>query len=285
MSLLVSIQTVFFVCILSNISCVQKNFSLEYNLKDNAKFTILFSENEHYSREIMGNEIVTNSTDKIEYQFRVKSEKSDGFDLEMEYGLRSHETDNAQYGDGIDFSELIGKKANFFLSSNGELSEFEGFDNYPTIEIPDQQYTLKKSTYINELKRLFPSLPGKSVDTGETWINTLKYSEQLTAGDVEISIKSTYTLLEETTKDGIECVKIDTENRITVHGEVKEEGMNILIDMQGSGNDTIYFDHKKGMFLSVEGAYNLTGKGIIEELEMEIPMDHQYKKKIEVRFD
>jgi len=281
----ISILTILFALIMGNLSCMQRKPALKYKLKEDTKFIMIFSENDHYIREIMGNEIVTNTDDEIEYSFRVKSEKRDGADLEMAYRKRTHKTNDAQFDNSVDFSGLIGKKAGFFLSSNGAPSKFQGYDNYPAIEIPDQQFTLTPVSYINETKRLFPPLPDKAIDVGETWTSTLEYSEKVADGKVMVTIESMYTLIEETVKDGIACMKIDSKYDLSVNGDVKAEGMKIIIHLLGDGNDVIYFAHKKGMLYNVEGDYNLKGKGIIDELNLEIPMDHHYKKKINVEFD
>ena len=273
----------FISCGMIDIIRSKRKYELEYKLKKGSTFEITFFESDRYRREVMGNETVTNTKNEYLVRCATKSIENGGLVIEAEYAERSHMTDDPQHP-GIDFTELIGVKASFTLSSKGELSHFQGLETYPEIEIPDQQTTLKANRYQNELIRLFLPLPDEKIGIGETWIHESEYVEKVSEDDVTITLQTQYTLLEETRKQNHDCLKINSDYTISAIGEVTQEGMKIQIDLEGKGSDTIFFDHNRGLLLSSQGQSNLSGDALIGELNITIPMNHKYTNEIKVEF-
>ena len=85
-------------------------------------------------------------------------------------------------------------------------------------------------------------------------------------------------------KDGIECLKINGDFTITLKGDGEMQGMTFTFIMEGIGNETVYFNHKKGMLLSIEGGSTVKGEADFAEAGIVMPMDHTYKNKLNVIF-
>jgi len=269
---------------IKNVKKLAPKYELKYKLKKGAKFTVTNSRSDHYIREVMGNEMVTNTDDMSEYGFEVMEENTDNIKLMLEFKNRIQKTDDPQAAGGVDFSSLAGKKVGLSMSSTGKVSGFEGFENLPVIEIAYQQTTINKDSYINEIKQLLPMLPENPVGIGDNWKSVYEYDEPVPEGTVKVTLNYIYTVLEETVKDGIGCLKINGAFTIVVKGEGVMEGMTFTFNMEGKGNDTVYFNHKKGMLLSIEGESIAKGEADLAEAGLTIPMDHTYKNRLNVIF-
>jgi len=269
---------------IKNVKKLAPKYELKYKLAKGAQFTITNSRSDHFIREVMGNEMVTNTDDTSEYGFDVIEENTDNIKLMLEFKNRTQKTDDPQAPGGVDFSSLAGKKVGLSMSSTGEISGFVGFENLPVIEITYQQSTINKDSYINEVKQLFPMLPENPVGIGDNWKSVYEYDEPVPEGTVKVTINYIYTLLEETVKDGIECLKINGAFTMVVKGEGVMEGMTFTFNLEGKGHETVYFDHKKGMLLSIAGESTAKGEADFAEAGLTIPMDHTYKNKLNVTF-
>jgi hypothetical protein len=262
-----------------------KKYSLKYDLPEGTTFAIKISRDDHFVRNIMGNDAVMNIKDVIEYGFEVKSSSKEGLTLEIEYRNRSHQTDDPQFQTDIDFSCLVGNKAGFDISWRGEPSGFTGFDKLPVIRIADQEASLGEAQYVSEIRQIFPILPDRPVSIGETWSYKHISDEPTEGGQIKITVDSNYSLIEETEKDGVDCLKIGANYIVNMEGRISSGGMSFTVKGEGEGNDTIYFAYKKGMFLNSEG--DLVIEAIAEStgLGISVPVKHEYKTIVDVTLD
>ncbi|NIO02172.1 MAG: hypothetical protein GTO42_08525 [Candidatus Latescibacteria bacterium] len=260
-------------------------YKLQYKMDKGMKFDMKISLKHRNQRNIMGNELITNSVDMIEYGFDVVSAGVDGLELELEYKGRARDTDDSMSRVGTDFSPLIGKKVRMFLSSKGELSGFEKFEHLPVIEIPDQQSSLTKDHYIIEIKNIFPELPDGHIGLGESWSYSRQYDAPVQEGNVTVRLHVTYTLLEETRRNGHDCLKIAGKYAIDIAGGLIAGGMDLALTLKGEGSEVVYFAWKKGMLLGIESTSVVEGAAENEELELSMPMRHEYQTALSVELD
>lgn len=258
-------------------SIAEKTFVLEYRIDEGAEFNVILTGKHHNERTVLGNDIVSNSEDLIEYAFKVKSVDEDGMRLEFEYRNRTHQTDDPQFPAGPDFSGLIGKKAEFTLSKTGETSGFSGFEDFPAILIPDEGKSLVAAQYTNEFRHLFPRLPEKPVAIGESWSDVDEFDEAAGDGTVPLTISYTYTLLEETRKDGHDCLKIRGDYVVDLQGPLSTGGLELGLTLNGTGTETVFFALEKGMFLSQESRSQVEGTADNEDLGISFDMSHEYE--------
>jgi hypothetical protein len=260
-----------------------KEYDLKYKFKKGEKFELKYSELNHYTREVMGNEIILNQEDSYKYALNIKSVKGEDAVIEMEYLQKAQESDDPQFPAGPDFSPLIGKKVEFIIHNNGRTSEHKKFESLPVIENQGRQFTFEKDRYINEIK-YFPFLPGKKVSIGDKWSDKIIIDEPLPGGKGTITINSDYRLIEETNKDGIECLKIECEYTFAFEGNGNTENMDFTFNLSGKGTQTIYFSLDKGMLHSIEEESVIEGKADFPAMGMEMPMKHEKKINVSVTF-
>ena len=259
-------------------------YDLRYDMPVGAEF-ILTAKTEHMNqRVVMGNELVTNSTDLAEMAFTVQASNKHGLTTELEYRSLSHETDAPQAPRTTDFSELVGRSAQFVLSPKGELSGFVGFDELPEIEIVDAQRTLTEDMYIYELKSIFPEFPEHAVKRGDSWSYTREFLAPMPGGELKVAVEYTYTVMEETRWKEMDCVKFRGKHTTTIDGHGAAGGLDFQVKMTGTGLETAFFSWEKGMFLGSESATSVEGAAENADMGVSIPMRQEYRSTVSVNF-
>jgi len=259
-----------------------KKYNLKYKMKKGSSFIVTSTRKDHYTREIMGNEIVVNQLDFNKYQFTVKTSKRKGLHLEMKYLGKEHSSEESNTIPA-DFTGCQGIPTSLFLSRIGDLSNFTGFDKLPVVEIRDRQVSMNKDSYINELMDIFPLLPNRRVGPGESWNHQKHYSEKIGEDSLLVGIDITYTLIEESECEGLPCLIIDSAFTLELIGQVNVEGINLTVQLEGEGKERIHFIPKRGLFHSIEGSSTLVGSADNQEMGLTIPMLHEYT--FEIRAD
>jgi len=266
--LLIPLLIVFTLVILVSVSSAQE-YNLKYNLAKGTKFSLKASSNSDQIQEAMGNENSITAVSSSESNCTViTTDDNTGFTLEYEYVKRTNEREGPMGGASDDYSELSGKKVKFVLSPNGQVSNFEGFENLPVIE-RDNGEKIDKDRYIAGVKNIFPKLPEKTVKIGDTWTDTSEDITPMGGGSLKATTNYTYKLLEAAQKDGKECLKIERKYTRTTAGDIEQQGMSITMSLKADGTDIIYFDHKNGVLLNIdmssssEGEADITDQGIV----------------------
>lgn len=260
-----------------------KEYDLKYKFKKGEKFELKYSELNHYTREMMGNEMIVDQKDSYNYLYTVKSLNGEDAVIEMEYLQKSQGSDDPQSAGGPDFSPLLGKKVEFIFHNNGRTSAHKGFENLPAIENQVRGFAFEKDRYINEIK-YFPFLPGKKVSIGDSWDDKIVVEEPLPGGKGTITINSEYTLIEETKKDGAECLNIKCDYTFLFEGSGNVQNMDFTMKLTGKATQTIYFSLDKGMLHSIEEESITEGKADFPAMGMEMPMKHEKKINVSVIF-
>ena len=260
----------------------QKN-NLEYRMKQGTSLVIDYSQKDHYTREIMGNELSEEQEDIFTCIISVKEIKNNNMGLELEIKKMAQISGDPQSGEGSDFSSLNGKRVFFDLTHKGKIINFEGLHNLPEIENQARQTTVTQDVYKSLITSIFPALPENPIENGDTWKSHQVYSMKIAGGEMQVNNNYIYTLLGETVHNGIPCLKFSADFTTTVKGNGQVQAMNFKMDMQGEGTQTIFFSQEQGMVLSIEGTSEVKGEAVFEEADMSMPMDHKYKTKIDYR--
>jgi hypothetical protein len=259
-------------------------YDLSYNMPSGTEFTMSTTTNHMNQRVVMGTEHVTNSVDRTELGFEVKATGKHGMTTELEYKGVHHETDDPQARGEVDFSELVGKSVQFVLSPKGKLSGFVGFDELPEIEIPEAQRTLTEDVYVYEVIGIFPEFPKHTVKMGDTWSFTREYGEPIPGGEVKLTIEYNYTVMEETTQNGIDCVKLRGQHTSAVEGYGESGGLAFDVAMTGTVLETSFFSWEKGMFVGSESMTSMEGAAKNVEMGISVPMRHEYRGTVDIIF-
>lgn len=263
----------------------EKLYELKYHVAKGTKITMISSGEVNTVMDQMGTEVVVDSYYEAEDIFVILSaNKKKGLTMEYEFGERSQGVDSAMESNSTDFSELIGKKVKFILLPNGKAEGFDGFDALPEITSSGGG-ELNEETYILGVKTTFPRLPDKPVKIGDTWSDTLVMDIPQGNSVLKSENNFTYKLIEETKKDGFDCLKIEMTGTSRLSGDFEQEGMLLSIEREETSTGTLYFAYKEGMLISIESESIGEGIIIVPSVGMEIPETITSKGSLTVRIE
>jgi len=263
----------------------EKSYELKYQLKKGIKFTMTSTGEVNSVMDQQGTEVLTDIYGEAEdFYVVLSSDKKKGLLLEYEFGERSQDIDSAMGSDSTDFSELIGQKVKFVLLPNGKVEGFEGFDSLPEISTGTGD-ELTEETYVLGVKTTFPLLPDKPIKIGDTWSDNQIMDVPSGGSILNLEFNFTYTLIEETEKDGFDCLKIEMKGVSRLSGDFEQGGMPLSIERETTSTGTLYFAHKEGMLISSES--ESIGEGIIDvpQAGMVIPQSMVTKESLTVRIE
>ena len=262
-----------------------KLYELKYQLAEGTKFTMTSTGEVSSLTDQMGTEVVADIFGEGEDILVVLSvDKEKGLELEQEYGERSQTVDSVAGSNSTDFSALIGEKVMYVLLPNGKVEGFEGFDNLPEITTSTGE-TLTAETYKLGVHATFPLLPDNPVKIGDSW-SDIQDIDIPSGNNILLSENNfTYTLIEETEKDSFECLKIGVSGVSKLSGDFEQGGTPLYIERETQSSGTLYFAHKKGMFISIETESR--GEGVINvpSAGIDIPQTITSKSSVTVHLE
>ncbi len=263
----------------------EKVYDLKYQLEKGTKFIMTSTGEVNSITDQMGTEVVADIYGDAEDIFVVLSaDKEKGLTLEYEFGDRTQSVDSAAGSDSTDFSELIGKKVTFVLLPNGKVEDLKGFGDLPEITASTGE-ELNEETYSLGIKTTFPLLPDHPVKIGDSWADN-QDMDIPSGGSILQSVNNfTYTLIEETEKDGFDCLKIEMKGTSRLSGDFEQGGTPLTIERETTFTGTIYFAYKDGMFISSES--ESLGDGIINvpSAGIDIPQTISSKGSLTVQIE
>ncbi len=260
-------------------------FDLKYQLANGTKFTMTSTSKMNSIMDQMGTEVIVdiNGNGRDVYTV-IAADKEKGLTIEVEFGDRSLSVDSMQGSASSDFSTLIGKKAKFVLLPDGKGENFEGFDSLPELILSTGE-TLNEETYILGVRASFPLLPDHPIKMGDSWTDNQNIEIPVGESTLQSEVNYTYTLVEETEKDGLECLKIEMTGITKISGDFEQEGNYLSIDRETTTTGAVYFAPQKGMFIGIESESK--GEGIISvpSAGIDIPQTITSKSSAKIEFE
>ena len=260
-------------------------YDLKYKYKKGTEFIISSTSSYYSTQEQQGDIAEVYKNGNFKYLIKVKEEKDNGFEIEMEYLEMKMEAERSSGLFNRDYSGFKGKNVSFLLSPSGETSGFEGFENLPEIAI-ENRTTFNKSQHIQEIWDIFPYLPDKEKEIGDSWTWTYKKERTNQGGKKSTVIREyTFRLIDEFKKNGFDCIKIESDYTEKETGEDLRMGsIDLKFNFEGKGKETFYFAYKEGSFIEVEGSFNRSGNVVAESYGMTIPVTEDIKYKRTIKF-
>ena len=106
---------------------------------------------------------------------------------------------------------------------------------------------------------LFFALPGGAVETGDTWTDTIAWSDTQAIAEVENTIVFTYSLAGESVVDGRPMARVEIAGELTISGTVQLGGMAMEQDLAGTVSGVALWDLERGRIHSVELSREYSG--------------------------
>lgn len=176
----------------------------------------------------------------------------------------------------IDGKELVGKSAELVTAPQGKVVAKVGFDKLPKLSMMGQEVNLA-----DQFREFLSHLPGKAVKIGDTWEVARTDTVKQSGLDLLVSSKTTYTLAEQVTQAGKECLKVKSQGSFTVAGQGSQMGADINFEGEGEENGYFLFAYKEGTLLEVASERLIEGIASVSgPVDMTIPMTQEVRTSL-----
>ena len=214
---------------------VQK-YDLNYKMKNGKEFT--FISLGYGNKYTKNHDSLKSRNRELVQDYRVLSSNENSTIFELEYKKMVFNDKNSK-GENTttNFSPLIGKKVRYTISSKGEMSNFEGFNELPDITYPSG--TMTGDIHRQEITHMFPIFSKKPVAIGESWSRK------------EFGFIIEYKLLNEMKFNGYDCVRIFAQMNLEQSSTKGKDanGMDYIRESTIPYSDIYYFAYKEGMII------------------------------------
>lgn len=139
----------------------------------------------------------------------------------------------------------------FVLDSRGGVTVVSTFE----IEGP----TASTSAVAGMPYEMFPRLPGTAVQAGDSWVDTVTWSQEVPEANVTTTNVYTYTVAGDTVVDGRTLLRIEVAAEVEIKGTVDMGGMAVEQTMTGTEAGTTLWDASQGRFHSMQITRDYSG--------------------------
>ncbi|MBE0648294.1 MAG: hypothetical protein IH596_10970 [Bacteroidales bacterium] len=144
-----------------------------------------------------------------------------------------------------EMKEVIGKRINMYLSSNGHESDLDGAKEIFYVLGPE------KRNLGTEFQGFFPNLPDHPVKPGDTWTFNDTIMEESGNNWLGIYSSNNAKLEGYETVGGRECARIVIETTGTISGKGNTQGVDTETVGEFTGTDLVWFDYKEGILIKI----------------------------------
>ena len=120
------------------------------------------------------------------------------------------------------------------------------------------------------IHELFPRLPDRVAEPGDTWVDTVTWSGD---GSMEVTTFYTYTLVGDTVVDGRTLQNIGVAGEATRDGELDLGGMTVKQSFTGTTTGSALWDTERGLLVYAQSKRELDGSVTIESMPP-VPLTH-----------
>jgi hypothetical protein len=240
-----------------------KNESLQYQLTSEFNQTM----------EVKGQSFEIKSDDIRLISVLSSGMKGDHYSLDITIDSMDIQISVAERELRPDLSEAIGKSFNMSLSRHGREKNLPDGKTIQYEVMPGE-----KESIIDGFQAMFPDLPGRRVNIGDTWMSIDTVGGESSRGVISIILESKNTLVGLDTVNGLPCAKIKADVSGTLESTGAQLGMELTSTADIAGQDLWYFAFEEGVFVKSEsngsGEGTIIGSGVEE---VEIPMRREYR--------
>jgi len=150
-------------------------------------------------------------------------------------------------------------------ADKGDLTGLLVFVVGPTGEVePVSTPTISGSgaqlgSFMSVAHEFFPRLPGRLVDAGESWVETVSWSGGEEGTDISTTTVYTYTLIGDTVVAGTSLLRISVSGDTETEISAAMEGMKVDQSLAGTTTGDFYWDAERNMLHSADLERSLSG--------------------------
>jgi hypothetical protein len=249
---------------------------LQYQIPDDMLLRYAFSNGYVQNMKVMDQSVkIEGSETSI---ISVRSKGLNGQDYQLGITIDSMSVSlSSPNGDLVpDMAGVNGKDFEMSLTPKGKEFDITGTESI--------QYEIRpgeKQSAAAGFKAMFPDLPDKPVEIGDTWTTSDTVTEKTGSGEIIIILNSVNRLDGFEKIDGVDCARIAAMTTGTITGTGKQQGMDLVTKGGIEGEDIWYFAYKDGVFIKLISSglarSTITATG---PQNMVIPTTREYQMEI-----
>jgi hypothetical protein len=216
---------------------------------------------------VMGQEVKIESEERARYSLRSQGMSEGAHQLAVTIDTMSICLETPQGRMVPDLTPVVGSAFSMRVSDLGKEFDLTGADAI-SYEMPPGE----KHSAVSGFQAVFPDLPGRPVEIGDTWESVDTIADSEPRGWVQMVFQSRNTFAGIDTVDGEVCAKITAEVTGVLEGEGRERGIDLATKGDIEARDEWYFSLAEGVF--VKSISNGVAKTVTEgkaEQEFNIP--------------
>ncbi len=258
--------------------------SLNYNIEKGQSFILASSSSSEITTEQMGQttELLMESSGKMLMK-SLGVQDDNSTKIEMQYTELGQKLTSDMIDGETDYSKIINKVFSFDLAPKGDVSNYGGFDDFPTITNAAGEQ-IDGVMFQQQFKAMFITLPEETVKVGSTWEQDVTSDLPYGGGILKTTGKIVYKVIEKKKVDGLPCMVFEANGTLNTSGEFTQQGMDLSIDRSNKSHSTIVFAYTKGIFISIERSGVTEGIIDVPAANITIPQTITVKSSFEVEF-
>jgi len=224
--------------------------------------------------DIQGQTMQTDVSSAFGCSVKSKGSQNGNISLEITVDTLGQVTSSPMGGSGGPVQGIKGKSCNIVIAPDGKIADITGAEGIV--------YNIEGSGESNlgqTISDFFPRLPGKSVNSGDTW----NYKDSTTTKSASMTmttIDNAENKVEGFEKLGdIDCTKIVSTHSGTISMAVQAQGMDIYIKGPFTGTTECFFAVKEGYFIKMTSATLLKGNLDLPSMGMNMPVTIDMKSE------
>ena len=248
--------------------------TLAYQFPEGKTLSYRTASSEKQNMQVSGQDINTNTESSLEFTAKPKSSKDGVHGITVTIDAMKIRTQGPQGDQSPTLDHVPGKSFDMSLTRLGKETDTSGAAAIT--------YVLGTSSrdLSSRFQAFFPDLPDRPVKQGDTWPSQDSVTEKTSEGDIFASLNHVNTVDGFETIDGIECVRIKTDSKGTLKGNLEQGGASLTLDGTTTATTTWYFAIKQGFLVKSDSKAGFSGSVTVAQANMTIPVTGESTEEV-----
>ncbi len=248
--------------------------TLAYQFPEGKTLSYRAASSEKQDMQVSGQDINSNTESSLEFTAKPKSSKDGVLGITVTIDAMKIRMQSPQGDQSPALDHVPGKSFDMSLTRLGKETDTSGAAAIT--------YVLGTSSrdLSSRFQAFFPDLPDRPVKQGDTWPSQDSVTEKTGEGDIFVSLNHVNTLDGFETIDGIECVRIKTDSKGTLKGNLEQGGASLTLDGTTTATTTWYFAIKQGFLVRSDSKSGFSGSVAVAQANMTIPVTGESTEEV-----
>lgn len=236
---------------LTVVAFAQNGTPLRYVYEMGKTYNYAITAENNVTMEMQGREMVNEMTQNAKLAIVPQSLAADGnYTCWLSFPEMSIKVKNFRMDTTIVMTELLNKRAEIVQTPRGKVISTKMIDS---LKIGNNMMMMQLGSEPTALfKRVLINMPAEPVVAGGSWTET--EVDTINQGGMKIAITPnlTFSALGEEERGGYQCLKVAFKGTLNLNGSGSQQGMNLVLEGEGTQEGTLYFAQAQGVLVAAE---------------------------------